>query len=484
MRIAHALRAACLPLGLLAVCLLAPLSAGADCDLALPLFQRMEQYLRENEVDGVTMDWRYSVSPSEEVRQTVVCQILGYAELYGMHPTAGVRCEIVRHADFLLARLDSVRSHTPFDGMLGYCMLAAYDCTREPRFRDAAQVVLDEVMAIPTSQCVLNGGLMVAMATARAWRVFQDTLALQKTHDILVQLGPYQNRDGSFPHWCVGSEDIHYTGWMAQELNVIQRDTWDPLIGPMLWRMHHFLAARVDSTGMSHYEGPCPDVPGCTQYYYSRASGCSYDYDTRGWTVEPAYTALMMDRYGTPEYVPVMGFLLSLEHGGTFPDLWDYWPPPSDPEYPWTIADTSVVNMSIMFWTLSCMLAQHPPCPGMSLAWAVDDDTAGCASPPETTGGPPEPVLAFTLRPPAPNPARSTCLLRFVLPAALPVRLAVYDAAGRLVRVVMSGTLPPGEHAAPWDLRDAAGRRCRGGLYFVRLESDIGSRATRALVLP
>ena len=80
---------------------------------------------------------------------------------------------------------------------------------------------------------------------------------------------------------------------------------------------------RGGPVGKSRFVEPCPGVPGCVQYYYSRATGCSYDYDTRGWTVEPGYQALLLDHFRSRQYRPVMRFLLSLENRGTFS-----WPHP------------------------------------------------------------------------------------------------------------------------------------------------------------
>src|SRR5580765_8633292 len=149
-------------------CLLALIpspSTGAATDAfedpLAPMLRRMDDYLQEFEVDGVTMDWRYSVIASEEIRQSVVCQLLAYVELSRLQPRTRLRVEIVRHADFLLNRLETVRSFTPFDGMLAYSLLGAYEITHEQRFLDSAAVMMNDLLAIPTPQCVLNGGIMV-----------------------------------------------------------------------------------------------------------------------------------------------------------------------------------------------------------------------------------------------------------------------------------------------------------------------------------
>jgi hypothetical protein len=457
----------------LAALVAAPAGAQAWQDPLAPMLRRMDAYLQLNQqAGGVTMDWRYSVSPSEEIRQTVVCQLLAYVELYRLDPRPRLRVEVVRHADFMIGRLAEIRSHSPFDGMLAYSLLGAWDVTREARFLQHGAAITAELMAIPTLQCRLNGGLMLAMATAEYARLTGDAAAAQKTHDILAQLVAEQNADGSFPHWCAGSRDIHYTGWMAFELIHLRRAIDDPRIPGFLASMTAFLEERIAANGHSVYEETCPG-PGCVEYYYSRATGCWYDYDTRGWTVEPAYCALLFDVMGSPEYPAVMGFLDSLETGGTLADLYGWWPPPEDPEYPWTIADTSVVNMSIVFWALATQVSERIA-RGVPVDLVLDDliDLTGVP-----TGPPPPRSLTV-----APNPARGACAIGFALARPSPGALEIHDAAGRRVRVLASGALAAGPHAVRWDGRDDAGRAAPAGVYFARLRAG-GRDETRRFVL-
>ncbi len=441
------------------------------CDSLPALIRRMDRYLQQHEVDGVTMDWRYSVSPSEEIRQTVVCQTLAYAELYRLAPTPRLRRDVLDHADFMLARLDSIRSFTPFDGMLAYALLEAYDATRDIRFMAGGVDVVNDLLAIPTSECLLNGGLMLAMATAKFADLTGNGPALQKTRDIVAQLVPYQNTDGSFPHWCPGSRDIHYTGWMSMEMIHLG---WlmpgDTLLAPMLAKAATFLEGRIAPDGRSIYEEPCGDQ--CIDYYYSRASGCWYDYDTRGWTVEPEYCALAFDHAGSAKYATVLGFLLSIEKDGVFADLYDYWPPPADPEYPWTIADSSVVCSSITFWALATEAADRVA-RGLPVRLEFDDTVS---LPP---GSPPA-GLALAI---APNPARGACTLRFGLPAAAEASLDLYDLAGRRVRALRSGWAPPGPSSVRWDGADDRGRALPAGVYFARLEAGGRTRTARVLLV-
>ena len=461
-------------LGLLAAALLLPRSAWAgatDEDSLTTLIARMDGYFVGHAVDGITMDSRYDINPPEAIRQSVVCQLLGYAELDRMQPSERTRAIIARDADFLISRYDEIRSHTPFDGMLGYAMLSAFEATGEPRFQSAAAQVVDELLTIPTSQCILNGGLMVAMATAKDARLNGRQESADKTHAILAQLVIYQNADGSFPHWCGGSEDIHYTGWMAHELVHLKRLTGDTLIAPMLARMGSFMEARVGEDGRSRYEEPCTDYPGCTHSYYSRATGCWYDYDTRGWTVEPGYQLLLFDHVKSPVYARVMSFMLSLEHGGTLPDLYAYWPPPSDPEYPWTVADTSVANMSIVFWSLATI-------------------ASGRAGEPPPPPGPPEAEPGHAFNRMIPHPLRLAvsgmghAAIELAIPpgAAGTCALDIQDVAGRIVRRFQVPIARAQGHTLTWDGRDAAGARVRAGVYFVRLRGAQGSTAGRVVL--
>lgn len=443
-------------------------------DPLLPMIRRTDRYLQEHAVDGVTMDWRYSVIPSEEIRQTVVCQLLAYVELARLDPRPRLREEIVRHADYLLPRLAEVRSFTPFDGMLAYALLGAYDVTRESRFLEAGTGMVNDLLAIPTSECVLNGGLMVAMATAEYAALTGDAISRTKTHDIVAQLAPYQNDDGSFPHWCFGSKDIHYTGWMAMELMHIRRLQERAACDDHLQRMSWFLEGRIDPHGRSIYEEPCPGMPGCTLYFYSRMTGCDFDLDSRGWTVEPAYEALLFDHMGSGQYGPVMAFLDSLEDGGTVSDLFGYWPPPEDPEYPWTTADTSVVCMSINLWVLATAVADRVE-RGVPVELVLDEltETVDASSPAASSRS-----LSAT-----PTPFRSSCLIRFSSRESEIGALDVYDAGGRRVRRLAAGHLRAGLHAVPWDGRDDRGRACEPGAYFARFESAGHVESVRLVLL-
>jgi hypothetical protein len=81
-----------------------------------------------------------------------------------------------------------------------------------------------------------------------------------------------------------------------------------------------------------------------------------------------------------------------------------------------------------------------------------------------------------------PNPARVAAEIHFELSRAERARLAVYDLAGREVRVLDDGVLTAGAHTGRWDLRDARGRAVAGGLYFYRLSAEGRELAGRIAV--
>jgi FlgD Ig-like domain len=84
----------------------------------------------------------------------------------------------------------------------------------------------------------------------------------------------------------------------------------------------------------------------------------------------------------------------------------------------------------------------------------------------------------------APNPFRGATEVRFDLPHAGPLRLQVFDAAGRLRRTLYDGHGTSGKHAFEWDGRDAARRELASGVYFLRLEAGSARAAARVVIAP
>jgi hypothetical protein len=83
---------------------------------------------------------------------------------------------------------------------------------------------------------------------------------------------------------------------------------------------------------------------------------------------------------------------------------------------------------------------------------------------------------------PWPNPARSSTTFQLQAPEIVRGSVQVFDAAGRHVRSVFQGEMPPGTQQLQWDLRDDEGRAAPGGVYFVRVQIGAYAR-TRQLVV-
>jgi hypothetical protein len=64
-----------------------------------------------------------------------------------------------------------------------------------------------------------------------------------------------------------------------------------------------------------------------------------------------------------------------------------------------------------------------------------------------------------------------------------PIRLAVYDTAGRLVRELEAGEGAPGPWESTWDGRDAWGARVASGVYFAKLVAEGRVDAVKMVVL-
>ncbi len=90
---------------------------------------------------------------------------------------------------------------------------------------------------------------------------------------------------------------------------------------------------------------------------------------------------------------------------------------------------------------------------------------------------------AYALLPNRPNPFLTSTDILYTLGSAGPVRLTVYDALGRRVRVLFDGAQASGAHTARWDGRNDAGTDVGSGLYFVRLEGVAGQAPTTRRIL-
>jgi hypothetical protein len=82
---------------------------------------------------------------------------------------------------------------------------------------------------------------------------------------------------------------------------------------------------------------------------------------------------------------------------------------------------------------------------------------------------------------PRPNPVTKTTQLSFSLLRRTPVTLRVFDASGRLVRILLQGTVNAGRHTLYWDGSSDRGEIAPSGVYFLQARWP-GFEASRKIV--
>jgi hypothetical protein len=96
----------------------------------------------------------------------------------------------------------------------------------------------------------------------------------------------------------------------------------------------------------------------------------------------------------------------------------------------------------------------------------------------------PQTVLRTVLRQNYPNPFNPGTTIEFVLATRAHVNLAVYDAAGRLVRTLVDEVRSGGRvHVIEWDGTNTAGRSVASGVYFYRLVAGADVQTRKMLHL-
>jgi hypothetical protein len=111
---------------------------------------------------------------------------------------------------------------------------------------------------------------------------------------------------------------------------------------------------------------------------------------------------------------------------------------------------------------------------GLGLIWRIAFATTDVASAPAEIG----------LRIEHPNPARPPFAIRYTLPASSRARLRIFDVQGRWIRTLVDGGSGAGVHVADWDGRDAGGQSVASGVYWCRLDVNLGSQSSKILLLP
>jgi hypothetical protein len=84
----------------------------------------------------------------------------------------------------------------------------------------------------------------------------------------------------------------------------------------------------------------------------------------------------------------------------------------------------------------------------------------------------------------APNPFNPSTTVHFTLPAAMPLTATIYSVTGARVRVLTQGEqFEPGENRLVWDGRTDRGSTAASSVYFIRIETRVGTKVARAVLL-
>lgn len=114
------------------------------------------------------------------------------------------------------------------------------------------------------------------------------------------------------------------------------------------------------------------------------------------------------------------------------------------------------------------------------LYYAYNDSvTTGINDDPRPNAGP----LAFKLRPNVPNPFNPQTTISYTIRETGLVRLAIYDVSGKLVRILVDGLKPAGDHRITWDGTNDRGQMAASGVYFLRLSSNGEYRAQKLVLV-
>jgi hypothetical protein len=82
-----------------------------------------------------------------------------------------------------------------------------------------------------------------------------------------------------------------------------------------------------------------------------------------------------------------------------------------------------------------------------------------------------------------PNPFNPSTVIAFGIEEPARVSLRIYDAAGRIVRVLLDERREAGRHEAIWDGRDEGGMPVGSGVYFYRFEAGAFSETNKMILL-
>ncbi|HVP57111.1 MAG TPA: hypothetical protein VMU02_03350 [bacterium] len=166
--------------------------------------------------------------------------------------------------------------------------------------------------------------------------------------------------------------------------------------------------------------------------------------------------------------------LLSSDGGASFPDTIAAGEP-NDSSYIWTVPDVSTHAARIRVVAYDGVPNQGSDVSdGDFTLWGT---TAGLVEP-EYAGVPDRAVVNVA----GGNPVTSPCRLVYGVPAGAEVSLSLYDVNGRLVDHLASGYREAGYYRLDWSSDGRRGASLGTGIYFLRLDSDMGAATAKVVI--
>jgi len=89
----------------------------------------------------------------------------------------------------------------------------------------------------------------------------------------------------------------------------------------------------------------------------------------------------------------------------------------------------------------------------------------------------------FALEQNYPNPFNPETHIRYEVPVASKVTLAIYNLMGEKIRTLVDEEKPVGQHSVLWDSKDDYGRNVGSGVYFYRMTADNFSKTMKLTLI-
>jgi hypothetical protein len=145
----------------------------------------------------------------------------------------------------------------------------------------------------------------------------------------------------------------------------------------------------------------------------------------------------------------------------------------------WDEIPDAVIECNGLYFTLEDDYLE----PGMAYAYRVEVELGDDRSLLFETDPVTVPELPLTLHQNYPNPFNPSTNIKYYLPYAVDVRLAVYNVTGRLVRVLVDEHLEQGNKDTTWDGKDTHGKQVSSGVYFLRFKAGKQTEIRKMLLL-